>query len=642
MSNTRSTPSAAIVLNDSLDGELKSHPARQRIYAWRSGIIPKYSSLWIVLFRFSLLNCPDFRMLKADLVVGDSQCLRKNKYIEYGTAIPLSTVNKKFLAEALGEPYEAFQWSLVSDFPYGLQEHVFRGTTSICLSCIKQGFHTAIFSSLWLSKCPIHSEKLINQCPNCGKNLGSVIRKRRGFTASICECANQWMSFEKARKPPLDPQRDDCIGSIIAWMEHASKRCWTYLPRFARYNAADAIFQTVSHGLAEFGESMPSWLNEEFDERYFNDAHKSHDTIRSVCYGLDCKPLSGCSEKSVHELGAPLESLSRLSGIKISKEIGFENVWEVKIASLATFKSMRRYFTKQLLGNRIHLIYWVASNHSCELFRKKIEENKYVIVAWAILYWMRSSIWRQTIVEKWMKRLLVSKSRLQPYESSLHQRNRGAQRTILFGAEGQAAKWIEAHVNAAALLDLWPTQEDLIRCSTNGGFIDAMRGTPVRPPIEWWAWRNEDNRLRLAVMQRTPKLWHPIGKRPLEKTARVADFQAQESLRQLKLHEKMIAPAINYISVGVWEYDGDLSRYAHGAIKRTRLFMGNGCYHPIGIAKFIEVDDNKISTRWILRCLDIPLVVISINLKWGFARLRRGARFYLESCEKSQGFDCGK
>lgn len=630
----------AIVVNDSQGAKNPRSYKPEQKYAWRTGYVHKFASLWVTTLRFVILNRPSFAILSGDI----SACKDDNFIpIDSSHSIENKGIRLDFFVDILGEARDAFKWSRVSDFPYGVQSDAFSSKPLICITCIQQGYHTPLFSLKWFKKCPLHQEALINVCPLCGKNLSNSMRVKKYFPASLCFCENPWMTVETARQPSPDEQRDGYLGDIIAWIENAAERCWTYSPGVRFSDDASVTYRQLALGLAEYGEEMPAWANFNREECRIEALENFSGPQSLLVRGFEFQPIVNDRIKIVFRSGFKINSLARLAAKPSWRRVAYEELWKYKISSLQIFKSMRRYAFNHLLGKKIHLLRWVVKNESAEQLRIAIENNKSVAIAWAILKWMRSSIWRTSGVEQWLEGLLGhirSDPRIHPnghpYDRRFHSRTQGAQQLIICGAKEQAELWIEQRVNAAALLDLWPTQEELSWESSAQGFIEGTRGRRPRPPLEWWAWRGDENRLSLAILQRRPGFWQSEAPQEVSKPSRVARHAALESSKQVALHTQMIAPAICYGADGTWEYDGDLNRFAHGPVKRSRLVMGGGRSHIFGVAE-LPRDCVERGRRWMLRCFDLPVIIFADSTRDGVARLKQAARLYDKSFTKPLG-----
>lgn len=627
----------AIVVNDSQGIKNTRGYKPERKYAWRTGYVHKFASLWVTTLRFAILNRPSFAILSEDI----SAC-KDDNFIPIDSLhnIENKGIKLEFFVEVLGEARDAFKWSTLSDFPCGVQSNAFSSGPVICITCIQQGYHTPLFSLKWFKKCPLHQEPLIGACPKCGMNLSKSMRVKKSFPASLCACENPWMTVETARQPPADEQRDGYLGEIIAWIESAAERCWAYSPDGRLSDNASVTYRHLALGLAEYGEEMPAWAKLHREERQMEASENFSGPQSFLVRRSEFQAIESDRVKIVFESGFKINSLARLAAKPSWRKVAYEELWKYEISSLQIFKSMRRYAFNHLLGNKIHLLRWVVKNESAELLRIAVENNKSVAIAWAILKWMRSSIWRTSGVEQWLEGLLGHirrDPRIQPhgysYDRRFHSRTQGAQQLIICGAKEQAELWIEQRVNAGALLDLWPTQEELSWESSAQGFIEGTRGRRPRPPLEWWAWRGDGNRLTLAILQRRPGFWQSEARQEASKPIRVARHATLENSKQLALHAQMIAPAICYCADGTWAYDGDLNRFAHGPVKRARLVMGGGRSHIFGVAE-LPRDCVERGRGWMLRCFDLPVIVFAESTRDGVARLKHAARLYDKSFTK--------
>lgn len=635
MTDTGHATKRAVVINDLTTPANPLRLGQLPAYAWRPGYVHKYASLWVTALRFFILNRPDFPSFVADVCKNRHTFELQNYiYIHAPPGCIDTCINVNFFVESLHENHDSFRWASLSDFPLGFQLNIFSESPAICLTCMSHGFHSTIYSLKWFDKCPVHEEKLIHACPICGKSLKSIMREKQKFAASICNCNNQWMSIEMARCPPKNSDRDNLLSDIVKWIEDTASKCWIYIPHSREYDNSVVGYRHLSLGLSEFNESMPAWV----DMKLPLDAQFTTPLYRRYSLGFLVNFSNVVIKvrdriKLVFDSGFVFEDISRLEIKSCSAAVDFENLVKYKVSAFFIFKSMLRYAIKHLLGKRVHLIHWVERNQSASQLRNEVESNEYVAVAWAILNWMRASIWRTVVADRWFEGF-HDKEDSDRYFSSGYKRTYGAQRVILIGAQEKSELWIENRVNAASFLDLFPTQEDLQRCCTDQGFIEESRGTHPRTPLEWWAWRGIDDRLRLAVMQRQSVFWNRVASRAPSKTVRTAEAEKKYISRQLDLHEKIIAPVIEFGGDASWKYRGDLSNLAHGMVRCSRLVMGKGTYYRFCIAELPRSFVGQ-GERWVLRCLDLPLLVFSSTTREGVIRLKKAARLYQKSCSRS-------
>lgn len=631
MTEAERAAKSVVVINDLAAKNNRLNVRALPSYAWRPGYVYKYASLWISALRFCILNRPDFSIF-AEIVCQNHTDLETQRYVNID-AYPRSRRNSiavDFFVQTLGEDRKQFNWSNLADFPSGFRNITLSDSPAICLACIAQGFHTSIFSLRWLNKCPLHGDVLLRRCPICDSPLKARMRPGQKFAASICGCDNQWMSIEVARYPLACPDRDEVLSDIIGWIERISKKCWLYLPHSNRLDDATAAYRHISSGLSEFGEPMPMWIDNSIRDNSLDaPVPRELRTIRSVFDSLEIPSPVYDRLKVVSESLLCSNNLSRLNDVNRSREIGFNDLHNFKHSSYPLFKSINRYAIKHMLGNRVHLLYWVAKNHSAQLLTEKATKDRYVAIAWAILRWMRASIWRTKIVYGWLRGLLA-KNDSDDFRGKDYESNYGAQRFVLSGAGERSALWIEHRVNAAMLVDLFPTPDEWQSHCDNQEYLGMTQGLRPRPPLEWWAWCDADSRLKIAIMQRTSAFWHHVASRAPIKDIRTAEAEKNFLARQLDLHKQLIAPGIQFGSDSSWSYLAEIEDLAHGTVKCSRLVMGKSKYYRFCVAE-LPRGTTAQSERWVLRCLDLPILVYSYTTREGVLSLKRAARLYAKS-----------
>lgn len=150
----------------------KDAPIVRKRCAWRKGSIQPYSSLWITVLRFALLNRPKLNSLNEDLQGSEAARRRRAIYFDSHHPWPLhGTIDVRNFADMLGEPLESFRWSSIGDFPIGFWS-LFSGT-HVCMECMAQGYHTVIFSATCIDRCPRHGAPLLNRWACHAPDLGS-------------------------------------------------------------------------------------------------------------------------------------------------------------------------------------------------------------------------------------------------------------------------------------------------------------------------------------------------------------------------------------------------------------------------------------------------------------------------------------
>ncbi|MBU1830884.1 MAG: hypothetical protein KJ731_20760, partial [Alphaproteobacteria bacterium] len=96
----------AIVVNDSQSVKILGGYTPKQTYAWRTGFVHKFASLWVTTLRFVILNSPSFTMLSDDI-----STYKDDKFIPIDSFEYLGNKGIKldFFVEVLGENRDAFR-----------------------------------------------------------------------------------------------------------------------------------------------------------------------------------------------------------------------------------------------------------------------------------------------------------------------------------------------------------------------------------------------------------------------------------------------------------------------------------------------------------------------------------------------------
>ena len=574
-------------------------PGRSRRYAWRPGTVRPFASLWITIMRFALLNQPRFASLVEDL--GGRASARGVK------AIPLAGgegwprhgfIDLHFFVRELGEPLKALRWSSVADFPSGMHG-LFSPDLSVCPTCMAQAFHSMLFSISDLRRCPIHGDELLRQCPSCG---GKLFNRMRAGTRvlPVCRCDHAWITEAQARCPPADPRRDSILGDMVGWIESSARRFWSYLPGSPNGGGQfDNVKQHARRWSQELGWALPDWLP-----------------------SLEVPPdRGGSAVRRVERSGLRLVGLDRLRHCgELNHGAETRPAGEDALSALAVCKSMRRYAIKHLLSNRTHLLIWMGRVHGIEQLRRRLAGSAHARAAWALLHWMQSSPWGRTFVRDWYCRVVGYELAADgPDDPTFHWTVLPHQRVVV-GKGNQAQMWIGHWLNASALLDLWPSRQDLDDFMVDGMHHDPKRQR--RKPLSWWAWLATDGSLQFGVYRRAPG-W--IAAPRSCKAERRAGLVERYAAQQRRLAEIVSEPAMTRDDDGQWRSEGRVDLAAGTTCKRIRLLAGRGTHCHVVIAPQGQADARE---AWILRCVQLPVRVTAPDLKSGFAKLKTDVHEY--------------
>lgn len=209
------------------------------------------------------------------------------------------------------------------------------------------------------------------------------------------------------------------------------------------------------------------------------------------------------------------------------------------LSTLDVYKCMRRYAVKHLLSNKTHLLIWMGHQQGIEQLRRRLAGSAHARAAWSLLHWMQSSPWGRTFVRDWYYQVVGYKLAAGgPDDPIFHWTVLPHQRVVV-GKGNRAQMWIGHWLNASALLDLWPSRQDLDEFIVDGVHQDPKRQR--RKPLSWWAWLATDGNLQFGVYRRAPG-W--VAAPRTGKAEQRADYLERDAAQQRRLAEIVSEPSM--------------------------------------------------------------------------------------------------
>ena len=189
---------------------------------WHAGSTPPYSSLWMTVQRFLILNQPTRAAFMQDFGVRSHG--RTTTQLDAnqagGVLCPIRLVR---FARVLGEPVESFRYCHTSQFSTAVGRYF--GDFAVCPQCLGEGFHSVLFSFKALRECPVHRTEF--WCRDGDKSIPSprlfneLLRPyvRYGWEQYVLE-------YSTARAPKTNAHRDRALGEIADWLMDIGLRYW--------------------------------------------------------------------------------------------------------------------------------------------------------------------------------------------------------------------------------------------------------------------------------------------------------------------------------------------------------------------------------------------------------------------------------
>ncbi len=209
--------------------ELGRHGRRSRVI-WHPGSIPPYSSLWITIQRFVMLNQPsraafaqDFLWHKASDSKAPAHTTPRQSINDYQTTADQNPIRLARFARVLKESSTTFHGCHIGDFPSMVRPYF--GDFAVCCDCLAQGFHSVLYSFQGMRHCPAHGTRL-ESLQSCSAVASDLFTNALRNPFGGCQHLQKLLGFPEARIPKPQTQRDRVLGEIAHWLMDVDSRCW--------------------------------------------------------------------------------------------------------------------------------------------------------------------------------------------------------------------------------------------------------------------------------------------------------------------------------------------------------------------------------------------------------------------------------
>lgn len=351
---------------DPLD-HLGHHSKRARVI-WHPGSTPAYSSLWITVQRFLLLNQPTREAFTQDFAVSKSGSASKtpSAYLVGRDHCPIR-LNR--FARVLKEPLQTFRCSHISLFSPAVRPYL--GDFALCPACLGEGFHSVLLSFAGWRECPVHHTQLWRQAFD--KNVPDLcIFNELAHPQLRCGRDCYDLPYSVARAPKANPDRDQVFAEIADWLLAIGARFWISTTHIAsQIDSLERFTERVSQLSAALNltHNTPSW-----------NAASSHFTIHPADLVTARFGTMKVAQKQIPMQGDPWQT--------DAPTINLNHYYNTL---LGDFKAIRRHLTHQLSGCSR---YWLgqlehASNEST-IADMLIKGGVHAQEAWDFLIWWRA------------------------------------------------------------------------------------------------------------------------------------------------------------------------------------------------------------------------------------------------------------
>lgn len=392
----------------------------ERVFAWAPGSVAPFTSLWMVLQRFTLLNVPSRSVMISEFGLSGA----KDADPTLGGAARWSRSHSDDLAQrlafSLGEPLSAFRYSTINAYPDAVKS-LFHFHRRFCPDCLNEGFHTVLFSLKGLSKCPYHRSQLMT-CRYCSRlerigDLGSVVSH-----PGRCACGYRYLDCKAARKPEENLQRTQSLKALSDYLESISRFVWFHMPGMINSVPPDFASQ-LQFWAKKFSVPVPArgWID-------IGKMARAPTSSSRYCTSI------GLTKALVREPKPVLQT-----------------VHDSDAELTAIFKSIKRYILRNVLDVQVRAVNALAMSQDSNVIEKVLRSCPQANKAWMFLLWWQACV-RSVSLRDWFRR------RRPIY---LYGESKGVhidERSPL-SLSGSEVKWVEHHLFVSHLKMTWVLAE---------------------------------------------------------------------------------------------------------------------------------------------------------------------------------------
>jgi len=590
---------------------LGRHSKRSRV-VWHPGSTPPYSSLWMTLQRFWMLNQPTRGAFAQDFRVHPSASARMS-LDPHGPAGAVCPVRLRRFARVLREPLEVFRHACVGQFPRAVWP--FFGNFAACPDCLREGFHSVLFSFGGLGRCPVHGALLSDRA--CCETLSNAMVLHETSTPfGTCRCGAVFLAFAAARSPKGYPERDRALGEVADWLMHAGSRCWLGPPHPPGVEASLARFTQRVAQLKialDLPGAIPRWAAA-------SDASPWDPSTLAI---MTC----GSARMQGSDLGLQGSGVQWLDGRHAHPYAYQQTVF-------GDFKAICRYLRHHTLGKgRGWITRFARASDTLTVQRMLMTGGEEARRAWAVLIWWQTCIrdlrlenWRNARPFRWggvpgIPALIDPCDRCQADKSS--QANANA-----------AQEWIARWVSAIGLVAFWRPAAQTAALDSAPSLAMIGKGlSGARALPDWSLGISQNDRLVLCVERSGDPCWRATAR--LDKSERQARSRACAAQRLERVRAACTPPCL-------WFHD-DTAEWTSGP-GPLPAELPNGKKHrllpatlKLWFAVFPWTQAPCAGRAFVARCLNLPLVATGPSPSQAVRHLKYAVKRYQNSRQARAG-----
>ncbi|WGT63753.1 hypothetical protein [Variovorax paradoxus] len=526
------------------DGRL-SRDRRFRRVAWTRGSIAPYTSTWIVVQRFLVLNRPSPQSFEADFIRNDASGMA----MSLDCAVrPERSLRLSRFCRVTGEDAGSLKGSQVGHYPTSLWP-LFGRFVVWCPACLAEGFHSVLFSLCGLQQCPVHNLPLEYRC-RCGMTIPHGKLGSPFHAPGCCRCGRVFLEPAAARAPKSDPARDAVLEELANWLVGSASRFWFDVrDSWASYPGIERYMAHARHWAQVLRTPEPPtcWTSADASER--------------------CCKRWACSS---HEFGG--------EAVRVRHDPSETSDFE---AASAIFKAVKRHLLRHVLQR--HTRRWI------DAFVRSSDEAwilRYLPTipaaqdAWCFLLWWQSCVWSVGLRDWFLRRSyqMPSSWMADHYAAFAAERPLHLLEMVF---RGGSRRWLLQWTAAGSLLMLWAAARKAAAAAVADAAV--IWGHGVVGELVVPAWSAAITRTgTLALCMDTPHVRCCGARASTDKAARVRRAQEQAGERRDRLASQCASDCNLYDhGATTWTAGPGIDITAGGDARKRRLLGETRCFFVI-------------------------------------------------------------
>lgn len=151
-----------------IDGQFEDTQITPSAFCWRPYWSSRFESLWSLLRKFAYLNSTTHREIHRLFGRNLTKGYNEWNWFFRSDLRHFGSLDPSKLAIIFGLSYEDLVEATILKYVFNYEANTLTSEfLRFCPTCLHQGFHSSLHQLLFLTKCPVHGDRLENRCTDC-------------------------------------------------------------------------------------------------------------------------------------------------------------------------------------------------------------------------------------------------------------------------------------------------------------------------------------------------------------------------------------------------------------------------------------------------------------------------------------------